>query len=85
VAVIKLACPCCAGDGDWTVRGYGETWTDPAGRPVAVVTGVTGCCGSRVLLDPSLDAVEKIREREEGRRAMAASARAALERVAGDG
>lgn len=76
--MIKLACPACGDSGDWTVNGRGETWFDPAGREVAVVTGACGRCSSRVLLDPSPEAVERIRFREQSRRDRAATARAAL-------
>jgi C4-type Zn-finger protein len=81
---IRLACPCCGSDGDWTVPATGQTWWAPGGREVPVITGVCSRCRSRVALEPSHDAVEIIRDRET-KRASAKVALARMAKVTGDG
>ena len=54
------------------VSGTVQTWTDPDGRAVALVSGQCRRCGSLVLLDPSAEALAQIRVRIAGRRREAA-------------
>jgi hypothetical protein len=63
--VIRLACPNCSSQGGtWTVGSVLETWRGPDGEKVAVAAGTCERCASRVLFDPSGQAVTEIGARQ---------------------
>lgn len=53
---MKLSCPLCGG---WSVDfSSAEVWCGPSGRPGEFVSGECSQCRSRVLVEPSVQAVE---------------------------
>lgn len=64
---IRLACPAGCG-GEWPIPADGAIWKDETGTGVAVIAGQCNRCESRVAIEPSLEAVAIIRQREISRR-----------------